>query len=418
MHLRSILIDVRPLGLPAFRRLWIASAVTAVGGSFSAIAVPLQLFELTGSSAYAAAAAAISMAALIASALGAGTIADSVDRRRVLFAGGLLLGLAHAGLWFNTATGLESVTAAIVLVGLQGLGVGATMTASGAAVPQVVPAELLAAASSLSSFTRYTGAVVGPLLAGLLIPRTGLAMLYLADALALLVMLWAVAQLPPLMPQTGATPDAKAIAPGILAGFRYLSRQRLLVAVLAVDLAAMVFSMPVVLYPELVSRTYRGDSTDLSLLFAAYPAGVLLAGMFSGTFTRARRHGTLMASAAIAWGGCVITLGLSTDLHLALVVLVLGGTANHVLSTTRNAITQAYTDPAMLGRIQGSLVVVLIGGPQLANVLHGAAGAAVGARPAIAVGGGLTIVAVIAVLHAAPELWRYVATSSKIAATR
>lgn len=418
MRLRSFLIDVRPLQLPAFRRLWIASAVTAVGGSFSAIAVPLQLFELTGSSAYAAAAAAISMATMIGSALGAGTIADSVDRRSVLFAGSLLLGMAHAGLWLNTATGLESVAAAIVLVGLQGLGVGTTMTASGAAVPQVVPAELLAAASSLSSFTRYTGAVVGPLLAGLLIPRTGLAMLYLADALALLVMLWAVAQLPPLMPPTDLTPDAKQIAPGILAGFRYLSQQRLLVAVLAVDLAAMVFSMPVVLYPELVSRTYRGDSTDLSLLFAAYPAGVLLAALVSGTFTRARRHGTLMASAALAWGGCVITLGLSADLHLALVVLVLGGAANHVLSTTRNAITQAHTDPAMLGRIQGSLVVVLIGGPQLANVLHGVAGATVGARPAIAVGGGLTILAVIAVLRTAPELRRYVATSSKIAVTR
>lgn len=418
MHLRSFLIDVRPLQHPAFCRLWIAAAVTAVGGSFSAIAVPLQLFDLTGSSAYAAAAAAVSMATLIGSALGAGTIADSVDRRSVLFAGSLLLGLAHAGLWLNTAIGLESVPAAIALVGLQGLGVGATMTASGAAVPQVVPAELLVAASSLSSFTRYTGAVVGPLLAGLMIPRTGLATLYLADALAMLVMMWAIARLHPLMPQTDVTANAKEVAPGILAGFRYLSQQRLLVAVLAVDLAAMVFSFPVVLYPELVSRTYRGDSTDLSLLFAAYPAGVLLAGIVSGTFTRARRHGTLMASAALVWGGCVITLGLSTDLHLALVVLVLGGTANHVLSTTRNAITQAHTDPAMLGRVQGSLVVVLIGGPQLSNVLHGAAGAAVGARLAIAVGGGLTIMAVIAVLRAAPELWHYTPTSSKIAATQ
>lgn len=418
MHLRSFLIDLRPLQVPAFRRLWIASAVAAVGGSFSAIAVPLQLFELTGSSAYAAAAAAVSMVTLIGSALGAGTIADSVDRRVVLFAGSLLLGLAHAGLWLNTATGLESVPSAIALVGLQGLGVGATMTASGAAVPQVVPAELLAAASSLSSFTRYTGAVVGPLLAGLLIPRTGLAMLYLADALALLVMLWAIARLPTLMPQLDATANAKEVAPGMLAGFRYLGQQRLLVAVLAVDLAAMVFSFPVVLYPELVSRAYHGDSTDLSLLFAAYPAGVLMAGLASGTFTRARRHGALMASASVTWGCCVVALGLSTDLRPALVALILGGMANNVLSTTRNAITQTHTDPAMLGRIQGTLVVVLIGGPQLANVLHGAAGAFVGAGPAIAVGGTLTILSVITVLRVAPELWHYTPTSSKIAATR
>ncbi|MFE6510662.1 hypothetical protein ACFVDI_13780 [Nocardioides sp. NPDC057767] len=123
MRLRSLLMDVRPLQLPAYRRLWFASAVTAIGGSFSGLAVPLQLFELTGSSAYAAAAAAVSMATLIGAALG-----------------------------------------------------------TGATVPSVVPADLLAAASSLSSVTRYTGAVLGPLLAGLR------------------VTLWTVARLPRLTP--------------------------------------------------------------------------------------------------------------------------------------------------------------------------------------------------------------------------
>jgi MFS family permease len=417
MRLRSLLIDVRPLRLPAYRRLWFASAVTAVGGSFSGLAVPLQLFELTGSSAYAAAAAAVSLATLIAAALGTGAVVASADRPVVLLAANQLLARADAGLWLNTVTALASVTAAIVLVGVQGLGGGATMTASGAAVPSVVPADLLAAASSLSSLTRYTGAVLGPLLAGLLIPRVGLGTLYLADALALLVTLWAVARLPRLTPAAGGA-TSRAPAAGIVDGFRYLLRERLLVAVIAVDLAAMVFSMPVVLYPELVARTHHGDSTDLSLLLAAYPAGVLAAAMVSGTYTRARRHGALMASAAVAWGCCVVALGLATDLRAALVALALGGMVNNVLSTTRNAITQTHTDPAMLGRVQGSLVVVLIGGPQLANVLHGAAGAFVGAGPAIAVGGTLTILAVLTVLRTAPVLWRYTPpANSNIAAT-
>src|SRR5215217_5376140 len=92
-------------------------------------------------------------------------------------------------------------------------------------------------------------------------------------------------------------------------GFRYLAGQRVLVAILAVDLAAMVFALPVALFPELAQRTYGGPAgggVQLGLLFAAYPAGVFLAALMSGTFSRARRHGAFMACAAMAWGGCVV----------------------------------------------------------------------------------------------------------------
>jgi hypothetical protein len=134
---------------------------------------------------------------------------------------------------------------------------------------------------------------------------------------------------------------------------------------------------------------------------------VLFAGLLSGSFARATRHGALMASAAMVWGGCVVVIGLATDLRIALVALVAGGAVNFVLSTFRNAISQAYTDDALRGRIQGSLTVVLMGGPQLANTLHGLGGAVLGARAAIGVGGALTVLTVALLARAAPELWRY-----------
>ncbi|HEX8344471.1 MAG TPA: MFS transporter, partial [Actinoplanes sp.] len=193
-------------------------------------------------------------------------------------------------------------------------------------------------------------------------------------------------------------------------GFRYLAGQRLLVAILAVDLAAMVLGMPVALFPELAADIYGGPAgggSALGLLAAAYPAGVLLMGLLSGTFSRARRHGALMACAALAWGGCVIVLGLTADLRVALMALAAGGAVNAVLSTCRNAIVQAHTDEALRGRIQGSLVVVTMGGPQLANVLHGWGGAVLGARWAIGIGGALTVLTVAVLLWAVPVIRRY-----------
>ena len=418
MNLRRYVVDRRPLRIPAFRRLWTASAVSAVAGSFSLVAVPTQLFTMTGSSAVIGVSAAVSMCALIIAALWSGALADTMDRRRLLLAGNACLGFAYLGLWLNVKLELNSVAVLLVLVAVHGIGFGATMTTMGAAVPRLVPTEQLVAANSLTSLTRYTGAVVGPLLAGVLIPFLGLGSLYLLDALALSVVLWAVGKLPAMPPVGAQTARTTATVRQLGDGFRYLAGQRVLVAILAVDLAAMVFALPFALFPELAERTYGGPAgggPELGLLFAAYPAGVLLAGLLSGTFSRVARQGAFMASAAMAWGGCVVLLGLSADLRIALVMLVVGGAVNFVLSTFRNAISQAHADDALRGRIQGSLTVVLIGGPQLANMLHGVGGAVLGARSMVGIGGVVTVLTVALLVRAMPELWRYDANRERAA---
>jgi len=428
------MLDRRPLAIPAYRRLWLASTVSAVGGSFSVIAIPTQLFTLTGSSATVAVSAAVSFAALAPASLLAGALADVIDRRRLLLAAHLGLGATYLLLWIQAAAGLRSVAVLLVLVACQGVSYGAIMTTMGAAVPRVVPARLLAAATSLSSLVRYAGAVVGPLLAGILIPIVGLGNLYLFDASALITVVWAVVRLPPLLttPQVttgnaGQRKQARAraghaarsavvtVLAGIPEGFRYLFTSPLLAAVLGVDMAAMVFGMPSALFPELAQRAFGGPAGGgpaLGLLYAAYPVGVFAMGLMSGAFTRARRHGALMSGAAIIWGLTVVLLALAPNLFAAVAALAAGGAVNFLLSTFRNAITQAGTSDGLRGRIQGSLTIVLTGGPQAAALLHGLAATAVGARIAIGVGGLLTVFTVSAILLTVPQLRRYQADFS------
>jgi len=172
--LGSYTVDRRPLAVPAYRRLWLASAVSAVGGSFSLIAVPTQLFALTGSSATVGISAAVSFAALAAASLLAGALADVVDRRRLLLAAHLGQGATYLLLWIQAAAGQRSTAVLLALVACQGVSYGTIMTTTGAAVPRLVPVDPLPAATGLSSLVRYTGSVVGPLLAGVLIPVVGL----------------------------------------------------------------------------------------------------------------------------------------------------------------------------------------------------------------------------------------------------
>jgi MFS family permease len=400
--LARLSLDRRPLAVPAFRRLWVASVVAAVGGSFGLVAVPAQLFALAGSGAVGAAGGVL-LVTVAGSALASGALADRADRRLVLLGAHAALAATYALLGLHAAGPWRSLGVLLALVACQGVALGAILTVTGAVVPRVVPPDLLAAASSLSSLVRYGGAVAGPLLAGALLPVTGLAVLYLCDAAALLCVLWAVFRLPPL----AAPPRRERSGERGAAGFRLLLTDRLLTAVVAVDLAAMVFGFPAALFPELAHREYGGPATGgtaLGLLYAAYPAGVCAMALLSGTVSRTRRHGTLMAAAATAWAGCVVLLGLAPGLGTALLALALGGAANLVLSSSRNAITQGCVDDAARGRTQGALTVVLFGGPQLAAAVHGAAGSVLGPRAAVCLGGLLTAVTVAAVWRGVPEL--------------
>jgi MFS family permease len=403
------MVDARPLRVPAYRRLWLASVVTSVGGSFSVIVIPTLLFTLTGSSATVGVASSISLVTLIISALGGGVLADRVDRRRVLLVTTTVLGLVYALFWLRGVIGIDSVGPLLILVGVQGLSFGANMTTLGAVVPRLVPGELLAAANSLSSLVRQVGVIVGPMLAGLLLPVIGLNTLFLLDALALLTVLVAVHRLPAIQPASGQRAGRLGLS-AIGGGFAYLCRHPVLVAVMAVDLSAMVFGMPVALFPQVAEQTFAGPpggGLALGALFAAYPVGVFATGLVSGIFTRSTRHGALLIGASLGWGVTVIGFGLSRSLWLGLGFLVLGGAFNFVLSTFRNAITQSYADDEMLGRTQGAVTVVLVGGPQLANVLHGLGGAVVGTTWAISGGGILVVVAVAVIATVTPGLRQY-----------
>ena len=395
-------IDTRPLRVAAYRRLWLASAVVVVFGQFNLIAVPVQLFGLTGTSASVGLAGLVSLGALTVSALWGGAVADVVDRRDMLVATSLGIVIVAALLWLQASLRLASVPLLLTLVMAHAALVGANAAALGAAIPRVVPAPLIAAASSLGSLVRQTGAILAPLLAGVLIPVVGLRGLYLCDALALSVLLWAVHRLPPMPPAPGA---ARRVDLGC--GFRYLAGERLLVAVLAADLAMTVLGLPYALYPQIAHETFGGGGTALGLLYAAVPTGVLLGTLVSASFTRARRPGVMITCSVVAWGFAIVGFGLMHTLWLGMTLLVLGGAATVVHSTFRNTITQTYVPDELRGRTQGALTVVLMGGPALANALHGAVGAWVGPAWAISGGGALAVVAMLAVARSVPVFWRY-----------
>ncbi|MFF6918195.1 MFS transporter [Streptomyces sp. NPDC012466] len=401
-------MDTRPLRRPAYRRLWGSTIVTAVGSQLTAVAVPKQIYDITGSSAWVGAASIAGLVPLIVFALWGGAIADTVDRRKLLLITNSGIAVTSLLFWLQAFAGLESVTALMLLLAVQQAFWGLNAPARNASIARLVPEDELPAANALGSTVMQTGQVAGPLLAGALIPVIGLPELYLIDALALCVTVWAVYRLPSLPPLAG-TAVRRAGVKEIVAGFRYISGHTVLLLSFLADIIAMVLGMPRALFPQLASQTYApyGEGLALGLLFAAIPIGAVLGGLFSGTFSRARRHGWMVIGAVVVWGVAITGFGLSRNLWLAVAFLALAGVADMVSMVFRGAILLSAATDEMRGRMQGVFTVVVAGGPRLADVLHGTAGSAFGPGTAVA-GGGLLVVAVMLVLAAAvPALRRY-----------
>jgi hypothetical protein len=227
-----------------------------------------------------------------------------------------------------------------------------------------------------------TGAIAGPLLAGVLIPVIGLPTLYLLDAVALLATLWATWKLPPVPPETRGE-RRRAGLREIGEGFRYAALHAVLLVSFLMDIVAMAFGMPRVVFPEIAHTVYddpQGGGLALGLLFAAIPAGMVVAALFSGSLNRIRRQGVAVTISICVWGLGVALFGLAGSLWLAVIFLAVAGAGDMVSGVFRMSMLQSVATDEMRGRMQGVFSVVVVGGPRVADMWHGPAAAPGGRR--------------------------------------
>ncbi len=277
--LRGALADTRPLRTDSFRRLWLAGVVTVIGAQLSVVAVPTQIYLLTGSSAYVGLTGLFGLVPLVVFGLWGGAIADAVDRRVLLLVTGAGIAASSLALWVSAASGAGGVWVVLVLFAVQSAFLAVNQPTRSAVIPRLVPVDQIPSANTLNFTVAGLGAVIGPLLAGVLIPVVGLPTLYLLDAVALLATLWATWRLPAMPPES--TARRRAGLREVVAGFRYAAVHNVLLVSFLIDVVAM-FGMPRILFPEMAETVFgdpRGGGPALGLLFAAIPLGAVVAGL-------------------------------------------------------------------------------------------------------------------------------------------
>lgn len=403
----GLLVDIAPLRLDRdFRLLWAGQVVSGIGSQIRRVALPYQVYILTGSTLHVGLLAAVELAAILIFALGGGAIADAMDRRRLLLMTQAGLAAVSAILVVLALSGAPPVSALYAVAFASAAMAAVDSPARTSAVPRLVPPHRLSSAIALNQLGFQATTVVGPAVGGVLLATVGLAGAYVVDVATYGVAMLAVLAIRPL-PPVGEI--ARVTLGAVRDGLAFAFRRRVILSTFAVDLVAMIFDMPSALWPVLALDVFRVGPAGIGLLAAAPGAGAFLGALLSGWVGRVERVGWAVIAAVAVWGAAIVAFGLSTfSFALALFFLGVAGAADVLSAVFRSTLVQLETPDALRGRVTALHILVVTSGPRLGDVEAAAVAALAGAQVSVVSGGVLCLVGLVAVVRLFPELAAHV----------
>ncbi len=385
-----------------FRLVFIGQLVSAFGSFFTYVAIPVQIYQLTGSSAVVGLLGTAQLVPLAVAALWGGAFADALDRRTLLLRAEALMTCGSLALVVNALLPHPSVTVIFVAAAFLSAVNGFHRPALEAITQKLVAFDELRAVSALTSLRGTTAAIAGPALAGICIAAFGLAATYIVEVATFVISLVAIAAIRSMPPAEHAQPAGLKT---ILEGLRYAASRSELLGTYAVDIVAMTFAMPTAIFPALAEQF--GGAHAVGYLYSAMSVGALLTTVFSAWTRRVERHGAAVIIAAMLWGVAIVALGFARSLPVAVACLVAAGAADMVSALFRATIWNETIPSTLRGRMAGIEQLSYMTGPLLGNARAGFAAERFGLARSIMWGGLLCVGCVAACVPGLPAFWRY-----------
>ncbi len=398
-----MLIDLKPLKVSRdYRLLFFGQLISFFGTMISIVAMNWQMYSLSGGSSemvgYIALAEFFPMFVL---AFVGGAIADAFDRRKILRLTEIGQTLVTAILLINALSSTPHVWVIFIAAALHAGFAAIQRPAFESFIQKVIPAELMSAVMALNSMRWSLGAVISPVVAGLITSSLGVTAAYaidLATFAASLVAVFLISYVPP--QQNADRPSVK----NVLIAWRYAFSRPDLLGTYLIDIAAMLFAFPHALYPALASE--YGEKY-LGLFYGAIAVGALTASLTSGWTKFVYKHGRMIIFAAALWGVAIFFFGLATNVWVALACLVAAGFFDMISGIFRGSVWNQTIPNFMRGRLASIEMISYLTGPYLGSAKMGFVAERFGIRPALVSGGIMCVAAVGIVALFIPKFFSY-----------
>jgi MFS family permease len=384
-------MDLKPLLRHRdYRSLYAAQFVSFIGTMVTYVALPYQMFKLTGSSLAVGMLGLAELIPLLVTSFIGGALADTVDRRRMVLLTEIGLGLGSGALALTALLDSPPAWTLYVIAAFMSALNGLQRPSLDALTPRLVDPDEIPAAAALSMFRGSIGMIAGPALGGALLATTGLAATYVFDLATYAFSFFAIRRIRAVLPpESEEGPSLKSV----LEGLRYARSRQELIGTYVVDFVAMVFGMPLALFPAISEA--MGGARSLGLLYAAPAVGALIASLTSRWAPRVHRHGLAVMLAATAWGLAIVGFGFCDRLAPALISLAFAGGSDAVSGIFRMTLWNQTIPDALRGRLAGIEMLSYMSGPLLGHVEAGLIAGAFGVRASVVSGGVLCVVGVL-----------------------
>lgn len=379
--------SIQAFHYPNYRFFWCASLLMSFAAQIISVSVGWQIYDITRDPLYLGFVGLAQFLPALLLVLVTGITADKINRRVIMLCGLVVeLGCALALFLYADFQG-HAVWPIFVLLVLLGTARAFMSPASASLAPNLVPPQALANAVSLNASAWQLANILGPVAGGLLY---GIAA-HAAYGTAGVLVLVAIGSLLLMKSPPQAASGQETSLETLLAGFRYIWTEKIVLGAISLDLFAVLMGGAVALMPVFARDILEVGPWGLGLLRSAPGVGGILTAIYLARYPIRDHAGAILFVFVAAFGFCTLLFGLSTSVWFSVPLLVLIGATDMVSVSIRETIMQLWTPDRVRGRVSAVNSVFIGASNELGEFRAGLMAAWIGAQAAVTFGGGATM---------------------------
>jgi hypothetical protein len=346
-HSATLPDALRVLREPSYRYLLAGQSVSFLGDAMANVALAFALVELGGSAAALGIVFTAKSLALLGCLLAGGVLADRLSRQALLVVMDWVRVISQGAIAVHLLAGEPRVWCIALLSAVSGAATGLSQPAAPGLVTAIVPAEQLLRANALGSLGYSLARMTGPVIAGLLVARSGAGWALAADAATFAVSAVLVARVR--APVTAMVPSRSLLA-DLHGGWQaFRARKWLWTFVTWLAFSSLLYGCWTIIGPLVAARDL-GGAAAWGFIISAQGVGGILGGFIALRINP--RRPLFFAAAALAPFFLPLALfALRSPLAIIALGALLAEVGLTLSSTVGDSAVQRHIEPALLSRI-------------------------------------------------------------------